>query len=714
MLYVDVLTKLVDQFNGPILRLDPYTVPLSSGLYAQNITYVRGEAATRNGHQAVVAQADGAIPSMANWFFVFGSSQVSVIAYYTPSIGLRTLNQLGFTVVTVMPVTGAAGASTATNGQRLYAAFYDATGRFSTTGGQVYGWNIGADPLFAAPLANTPTVTEPSAGLCTAGVCRIGFLPTTRNGYTTQLSPVNGNTVFTPVTFTCAGSKNLQVSIPGPLAAYMSGGTYQLVMTTKANLNRYFAVPGTITLAGAPTVITASISDDDLVATGTDVTSYVTLLTSSVGGVPPFNPSAVFTYSSRMGYITIDAAGFPVVYMSDQNNYQKITADQHAIYLQGQATPVGAFSLRGVCYIGTPHAFYSVEDNGGVPATWTPAQLLDGSIGILSPTCIVVNPAQGYAAIASDRGFYIFQGGIFPALPISYYQQSDWQRINWMVPTTVQIADDQLNKRFIVTVPLTNRVASVAGTGPFTITTGINPHLYPSGLAVKIAGVSGAPTITVTGPGTFTIPGGSGTPTTGATIFPQTASHRMTWDYTEGDTPETVKYSLDSFAAYNMGSVAIIQNINNFLNEVWYGCNTAGAFIRQMDGTEALPFRDPTNAGAAAAINSLYQTALIPGPEGTAVYGQAPESTVHDFHGAHFRVAGNGQLSLLALGVDGVLQVAPAASPITLSPRPGIEVLVKWAFRNEQQSIQFGTNGIDQNMNMNLIRAYYTNAMPQR
>ena len=130
-----------------------------------------------------------------------------------------------------------------------------------------------------------------------------------------------------------------------------------------------------------------------------------------------------------------------------------------------------------------------------------------------------------------------------------------------MVPTTVQVVDDQLYKKFEVIAPLNDVVEAVIGSGPYTVTTESAQHLYQSGLMVKIGNLS-AQAITVTGLNTFTV---ATLPTVGAAILPQTATHTLTWDYTEGDTPDVAKYSLNSFGGYNTGAVAIIQNLANSL-----------------------------------------------------------------------------------------------------------------------------------------------------
>jgi hypothetical protein len=527
--------------------------------------------------------------------------------------------------------------------------------------------------------------------------------------------------VFSPTQVNLTGGTQLSVTINGPFPAYMDGADaqLQLVMTTTTDLAQYFAVPGALIvgLSGGSVTFTVNISDAILAQTGTDVTAYQDLLAQnpfeSGGLAGPFFPSALTTYSSRMVYVTIDGSGIPVVYYSNQDDYQYITADQHGIYLQGKAQPIQTISLRGVSYILTQYATYSVEDTGDVPVLWTPPQLVDGSIGILSPTCVTVNPSQGYAGVASDRGFYIFQGGIYPALPLSYYQQPDWERINWKVPTTVQVVDDVLNKRFIVLAPLSTSVQSVTGAGPYAITTSNQPHLYQTGLTVFIAGVTGVQTITVTGPNTFTIPGGSGSPTVGGSILPQTATHRMTWNYTQGDTPQTIQYSLDSFSLYNPGAIAVVQNTTTNLQEVWYAPSVQGVAIRQNDGLEALPYQDVDSQGNPTSYPWLYETALLPGPTETS--STVPDSTLHTFCGAHFRVTGTGQLNLQVFNVDHTVSLPPVLSPLTLSPTPGQEYLVKWNLSNqEQESIQLGMTVFGSNAVLSLIRAYYTESAPQR
>lgn len=494
----------------------------------------------------------------------------------------------------------------------------------------------------------------------------------------------------------------------------MIGGNIQIVMATVANPNTYYAVPGAVALANnlGATTITISIDDYDLAATGTDVTAYTLLLTQSAGGSAPFNPSSIFTYSSRVCYAMVDQYGFPGLAISDPNNYQSLTADQHIIYLAGQDAPVSGCELRGVCYIASEQAFYSAEDNGDVPVTWVPPAKVDGSIGILAPDCLTFNPSLGYAGVASIRGLYLFQGGIFPPLPLSYYNDQDWQRINWNVPTTVKLLDDAINKRFIVLAPLTTIVQSVTGSGPYTVTTAIVnskgqhvtwPHLYQTGLAISVAGVGGTPTVTVTGATTFTM---ASAPTVGAVIYPQTANARMTFDYTEGDSPEEIKYNVDYNSSYLSGAAAIIRNHFNNKLEVWFAPSANGWLMRQNDGTESNAYRDATTAGSQVASTAIWETSLIPGQDDQSTF-------VRSFDGAHLRIEGTA-VSLAVFSLDHVRSITPAASPLALSGTPGKEYLVKWNIVSEHQSIQFSNSDLDGWFSLARIEAGYTELFPQR
>lgn len=729
----EIATKIVSTFRGSQPRLDSYSVPDGNALFSANTSYIKGQCASRYGHSATFSDSShGNITSLYDWNFTLPngllSNQWSIITYYAPSYGVLGWTQyptLGFLGSPLFPTTGAGGAIMVGTGLRLYAAFYDATGKTGAASAQVYGADCGAhDNLFAAPIQNTVSASETASGVVTAGVHRIGYVFTTRNGYTGKLCPVDNGGNFTPLSFTSTGNHNLQVTISGSLPSYLNqpatpgGSVFQIVMTVVGQPDTYYAVPGAYVTCGNPTVITININDYDLAATGTDFTNYQLLLSSSVNGTPPFYPNCIFTYSSRMGYVTVDSAGFPVTYFSEPNAFQYITADQHGIYLEGNAAAIVGFSLRGVAYLGTAGAFYSCEDSGDVPVNWTPPQKVDGSIGVLSPTCVTVNPSLGYAAIAADRGFYIFQGGIFPALPLSYYQQPDWGRINWANPTQIKVVDDQLNKRFIVLAPLTSKITAVTGTANnWILTTDQNPTLYPN-MQASIDGVSAYidATLSNNAPSNKVMWTGTAAPAVGMTIYPAYASHQMTWDYTDGDTPETIKYSLNSMANYAPSAMATVVNLPNAIQEVWYApsnvqSGSGGNFLRQCDGTEnSNSYTDIDAVGNPWPVMWIYTVNLIPGYDDTS-------TTFHFYYGMHMRAFGAGDMTFSVQGLDGNPTIIPAQSGLTLSRTPGSPYLITWFLMSAQQSVTFALDPLgaaNSNCVLSMAEFYYSEQMAQQ
>lgn len=738
MLWPDqnIRTALVNQFKGAVLLLDSYSVDASHGLYARNCRFEKGlsglnQVSARRGVAVVsgLITGDVAANTLAGWMFVAAGIQKSLCCYNSPVNGIEAFDIGANTLLsTLMAHTGSGGASMSSASTRLYAAWYDTTGRIGSGGGKVYGWQIGADPLFAAPLAvsggNYAVVPTPGgAGLVTPGAHRIAYVTTTRNGFAGPLQPVlriGGVDVVDPAGFSGGTPQAITLTITFPsLPAYLSGGvsSVQIVMTTTADLNTYYGVPGAnfVPVVGANTV-TINISDDDLVATGTDFTSNAGLLACrSDTGAPPFAPSAIFQYSARMGYVTIDAAGFPTVYLSDQNKFQQLNDALNRLPLDASVQPVQGVSMHGVLYVASASGFYASADNNGAPVTWVPAQRVDGSVGVLSPTCLLENPISGYIAVASDSGLYIFQGGSFPELPISYYQKPDWDRINWSSPSLVHVQENTLYKEFLVLAPLKATVANVTNTNPVVVTTE-EPHLFQPGLSVTLSGVLGTTSanttqvVTVVDSLNFSIPvAGNGAYTGGGIASPNAANAEMSWSYTEGYTPETVKYSIRAFSAYRPGCFGSIFNLSNSLYETWYGpAAVPGTLIRQVNPPDVNSYRDVDLIGNPVAIDSLFQTSLLPGSR------DASGATVKDFHGAHFRVSGNGNLNLRALGLDGVIVTVPLRSPIVLVEKQGREELVKWFLRSEQQTIEVGTNAIDHYFVLAAIQAYYTGAMSQR
>jgi len=731
------------QFQGSAQAVDPYALDLAHGLYSQNLDFTIGtgaasviQAATRRGSSQVVQlpTADGGVLSLFPWYFNNGGVQDCYAVYYAPGVGAKAYSQQSASFVGLIAVTGAKYLSFATDGIRGYFGFGDATGRYSSTSGYIYNASTGnSDKLFAQPISNAVvTLTADmtvGSGVVTAGTRRIAFLYTTRNGYSGPICPFDSTTqLFSPILYTATdGAHGVLVNLDClSIPSYMSpGGFAQVVMTTASNLAEYYAVPGAIlpwpTSPGNVGVV-VNVSDGDLTSTGTNVTQQQNVLASSLSGTPPFFPSAIFAYSSRMCYVTLDGAGFPVVYVSDPSAYQSLTAAYHGIYLEGKQIPVHGCSIGQVCYIATLSALYACSDNGGQPATWTPPQRVDGSVGVLTPSCLL--SSGGRILLASEKGLFSYRGGAFPTLPLSFWQSPDWNRINWGAPTQVGIVDDSLDRVIRVTAPLKVLVTNATNTNPIVITTGVQigaavqlyPHLFQTGLSVTLSGVGGNTaangtfTATVTGPNTFTIPAaGNGVYSGGGVAVPNSPNAEMSWNVSLGEQPGSLLYSLNGFSAYRQGASATIRNLATATDETWYAPaqSNPGGIIRRVLPSDAVIHQDVDLSGNPAGTSALYETGIVPAAQDTT-------TTVHDYHGCHLRVSGLGPLNLSAYGLDHLRSVVPAAIPVTLSGASGQEILCKFWLRSDQASLLLGTNSIGAFMVLAFMRIYYTNSLPMR
>lgn len=625
----------ITDFRGAENRLDSYSVPGQNALQSQNVRYTTGQVATRFGHSVMFTTGD-IITAFVGWLFnVFGQPK-NWFFYYAAGIGIRAvdLGNIGGGALTWIPQTTAYGAALAPAGSRIYIAFQTAAGG-GDTAAQVFSYTGSNEPLFAGPVNIAPVVSESAAGLVTAGVHRFGYLLTTKNGFTTRPSPDNGS--FQPVEFTSSGGKNVHVVVSGFWPSYAS--EIQIIMTTSSNLNKYFLVPGAIVSVppsqAFSVLVDISISDDDLAADATEALPFFGLLTADAAGRPPFIPYNLVNYSSRMGYTTLDATGLPVTYFSDPDNYQSLTAATSGVYLPGNLQQTVVAPLRGVAYIFGPHWTHSTSDNGKTPVQWAKPQLVDGSIGTLSPRGVFPNTAQGFLWVCDTAGLYLFSGGQYPSRPISYNQQNDWDRINWQAARCVSVVDDSENKVVQVLAPLD----------------------------------------------------GATTPT-----------HRLTWNYAKGTDTDTAKYSIYDYVGQSFG---IVEHPSTLTPEVWIGPAVAGApVVRQNDGEETKPYRD-----VAAAINSIYEGALAPGQGG-------PHGFLHQHHGDHLRVSGNGTMLAQAFAVDHAAQTRVIKFPLAL--KPGKEYLVKYYLEDEHASLQLQTNAVDEFFILAKQTHYYAPASTQR
>ncbi len=555
--------ELQAQFSGAWLLLDSTDVPRPHGLLSENMEFIPGAAKTRLGFSQAV-DTNEAITSMFNWI----SSLGNLLVYYRSfDNAVRLLDIEAATPTSSTVIAGdllGYAASYADAGARLYLAFFNTSG-LGASAARVISFQSASfvsDPCFQPPIVYSPgPPSEPTTGTITQGLHYLGYRIEYRSGFMTRPSPDSGVGVpsvstFLPEPFTATGGANAAWTLN---TTWPDGAVFvHVIMTPVANQADWRFVPGAFTAVNGGTLqsvtITFDISDDLLFANGTDASPSLFFLTNTVSNAPQILPSVVCTHGDRMCYVTVvsDNVGnnSGAVYISNKNAYQEISADQSIVQLPGLRNITTCISLDAVLYIFGPQWTYRTTDNGSDPVTWAAPQLVDGRRGTLAPRGACVSPSGTYGWVASQDGLYYFPG-VYQDLPISYYQQPDWDRINWNAEEAVDIKDNPTVKKVYV-----------------------------------IACLDGA----------------------------ESPSHLLTWDYTNGYGSNQVQYSLDSLQSYELGCMEVVKNgLQNMpvgvpqKRELWLAPANESAILRNNSNEDTDPYVDH-----GFPIFANYETGLFP------------------------------------------------------------------------------------------------------
>ncbi len=517
------------------------------------------------GHEVVVDRVGGISNASGRWTITVIDANTIDLQGSTWA-GTYTSGGSAGRVYSIVSTSNGPGVVFTDAGARLYIATHSSSG--VGQGGWVISKQSGnfvADTLFPPPLTYTPSApTEPVAGNVSAGLHRWGYILESRGGALGRPSPDSGIGIpssesFNPQLFTATGSKIARVVLNTTWPAWAT--KVHIIFTPQSSLADYRFVPGAVASlpagGGAAEVqIDINISDADLLAKGEDASPYLFLQTQKVDGTPPFTTSAVVQLGTRMGYVTTipDNNGNPVgaLMVSEPGWYQHITPNQHLVQLPGQRDIVTAFTLvDGAIYILGPHWTYATVDTGVVPSRWPTPKQVDGRHGTLSARGVDVSAARDFAWVASQDGLYLFNGS-YPVLPVSYYQQSEWDRINWNAPWAVTVKDHPTEKKVYV-----------------------------------LAALDGA----------------------------ASPSHLLVWSYARGLSPALVDYAIYDLSGYSLGSVELVQNdlldqvtAAKRKVELWTGPYTTAAVGRALTASDTDPYKD-----FGTAIHSTYDPAMFPG-----------------------------------------------------------------------------------------------------
>lgn len=436
--------------RGPWTRLDNRPVPRDRGSLAKNIRFEVGRAVTRDGFANDFSVA-GKITSFYHWITNDSGIEINRIIYMESGNTVKMRNMVDGSTVTLYTEAGRS-AVPAEAGSRLYIPS-NTTAGIGASKARVVNALISGSPsdyAFAGPMTTLPVITETGAGQCTAGDHLFGYILETRSGFTGKPSPFTSG-VFAPVTATITSggrALNMAVSTTTPSdAAYLHP-----IMTRRDNPNRWYFVPDASVAIPAGAVWTANmiidISDEDLADSAEEVSENFDYLTQDSSGNGPFNPFKIVEVGQRMMYLTPQRA-----YISDPQDYQVLTEIEHGVSLPGQRLIVSGFTIRDNVYLLGPSWTYSVSDNNERPRFWGQPELVSGAIGTTGNNCVCWKTGGDYAWVANYSGLYFFNGQ-YEDKPSSYMVDIEWRRINWAAAYAIQMADDYVNQRLLVAVPL--------------------------------------------------------------------------------------------------------------------------------------------------------------------------------------------------------------------------------------------------------------------
>jgi len=548
----------IEDFRGPWSRLEPTDVPPTQALLALNAEFNPGQESTRNGF-ASLWNPNKALSSLFNW--VKAADGVSLKGNYLVVYNLTDSKVQWVTDLTAPSLIdlfsiSADSVDPSSSGNQLFLPTVNTSSQLTPVGaGQcrivgIYVAATNVDKAFLGPSIVKPTLANANVGTVTAGFHFVGYVITTRNGFTGKINPVLISDSTTPdqsSSIIAPGGKQITVAITATWPVEATSIT--LIMTSTTNPFQFFQIPGAVygVPGGALFTINAiiDISDAQLINNTNDLTNNQFFLTQTILGAGPFSPWKVIIYGGRTVYMTYDGNGTAAIYVSEIDNPQQLTEQFHKKRLPGFMKMTSGFVLGRSLYILGTNWTFAFQDNRGLPATWAPAALIDGNLGTPSSFGVLVSASGDWAAVVHISGLYIFRGN-YDEKPLSYYVDDQWRRINWGAAQTVRIAHSKDKKQLLVAVPLD-----------------------------------------------------------GATV----PTHLMMFDYTDSLDYQSVKFSLWNLTGYNPRALCTYQNDTTARQEFLIGKSVAGKVLRQMNTTDDVvgpgglgPWTDD-----GAAINHQYE-----------------------------------------------------------------------------------------------------------
>lgn len=314
---------------------------------------------------------------------------------------------------------------------------YDGSGTARLAAGNVpTGFTLGA-------------VQSAGSGNCEAGIHLIAVAGLTNSGFITAPGPA----IFAQVTST--GDHSIDVSsIPNLGSNYVGC----VILATKSipvelyNGNQlgyeFFFVPGVIVPTGTTTK-TISFWDTDLLNSADYLFDNLSSIPAGLGLVNYNGRLAVWCEHDNQHTIRLSNAGDPETFDSTAGF---ITLDPS----ESQTGIKNCFEYRKSLILCKGNRFYGTSDNGDSPNSWG-VDMVDKSAGTECFGVATVLDARGVnndrAFVATIPGLISYEG--FVKRPeLSWNIEDIWKRINKAKFNLVQVVDDPVNHRLLVSVPL--------------------------------------------------------------------------------------------------------------------------------------------------------------------------------------------------------------------------------------------------------------------
>lgn len=546
--------RSVKDFFGVNSRAEASNVGPPFGLVARNVDYRPQSVGTRLGfYQEAADLVLTDIGQFCSWFRPgAGKTQLAWAGINASGHGeLRTmLYDAGAS--TLIENTGLAAYRSAGFLDWAELLYYAALDGSMTAANPIKYFDYASGAAYIAsrsPLQTTEftigAVAAPIVSGMSAGTRRYAVVFQTRSGYLTRPSPVTAAAPFPGSYYSFPNAQNDGVTVtltPTPTWPNDIVGAYLLVTTVSNHARLFWAPISSVSItpgSATPAVFTQLNQSDGIIAQQRDALDQEGLWHATPGATPnpTFSPRHMFAMGARAVYLltlTNNQVYGPGVVFSDINKPETYAVDRNLRYLLKKQEPMSGFYHQGVAYILGHNFTQAFNDTGGYPATWPNPRQISGKIGTSHVNGCYADPS-GICLVAHQSGLYEFSNGTYPDLPLSYYQEREWGKIQWNTPgggyVPFQIAEDRTLQKIYV-----------------LCTTSEGQKIY-------------------------------------------------VWDYSAGRTPGKVKFSEWDIGGETPRGLLVAQNFGDSTdaetrNQLWVAPNDGGGVLRQKEASDASPRTD--------------------------------------------------------------------------------------------------------------------------